>query len=45
MTKNKINSLITIVVIAIIGIGFFSSCNDDPIVERNNIEQIILKDK
>ena len=43
MTKNKINSLITIVVIAIIGIGFFSSCNDDPIVERNNIDQVILK--
>ncbi len=29
MTKNKINSLITIVVIAIIGIGLFISCKDD----------------
>lgn len=43
MTKKRFYSIITIVAISIIGIGFFSSCNDDPIVERNNIDNVILK--
>lgn len=43
MTKINIYSIIAIVAIAIISIGFFSACNEDPIVERNNIDQVILK--
>ena len=41
MTKNKINSLITIVVIAIIGIGLFISCKEDENTQLYNNKSVV----